>query len=670
MREGISSSEAVIRRRQIETNMLGAGNVAVGDADGAEAWYRDFFDNSVEGICQSDLQGRILDVNKAMAEICGYTSPSEFCASVLDLASDLYVEPGRSADFVRILKERGKARAFESRIRRKDGVTIWISENARAVCGVDGEPCHYESMVSDISERKATEKERRSSEERFREMAERIDDVFYIASLDTGNWSYVSPAFERIWGHPLAELYARPALWAEAIMADDQARVLAARGQLSQGKEFRIEYRVLRPDGEQRWIDERSYPIREAAGEIKRSVGVAMDITQRRQLEEQLLQAQKMEAVGQLAGGLAHDFNNVLTVVIGYARLLLDYGSLPPDAIEPVTQIYSAGTRAANLTRQLLIFSRKQPVIRRAVDLNQIAGEIVDMLRRLIGAHIKLELELAPNACTIDADSGMIEQVLMNLAVNARDAMSGGGTLVISTRATTIGETEIRNNPQERPGDFICLTVRDTGCGISAENLNRVFEPFFTTKAAGHGTGLGLAMAFGTVKQHGGWIEVESTVGVGTSFRIFLPAAPVPILVTPNRLAKVASAGRGSETVLLVEDEGAVREFAVSVLRNLGYRVLQACSGVDALEVWKWHGPRISLLFTDLVMPDGMSGVELATRLRREKPVLKIVLTSGYTNEATTGGLPTPPGTHFIHKPYKPQALAQAVRDALDGTFS
>ncbi|HXN45645.1 MAG TPA: PAS domain S-box protein, partial [Bryobacteraceae bacterium] len=478
----------------------------------SEAWYRDFFDNSAEGICQSTPQGRLLDANKAMAEICGFGSPSELCAFALDLTRGLYVEPGRRAEFVRILNEQGKVRAFESRIKRKDGTVIWISENARAVRGPDGELHCYESLVSDITERKTIEEELLRSEERFREMAEHMSDVFYIFTLDTGNWSHVSPAYERIWGRPPAEAYAQPALWTEAVVPDDRAKVLAASEQLARGKESRIEYRILRPDGGVRWIDDRRYPVREPTGEICRAVGVAMDITARRQLEEQLLQAQKMEAVGQLAGGLAHDFNNVLTIVIGYARLLLDYGSMPPDAIDPLTQIYSAGTRAANLTRQLLIFSRKEPINRRAVDLNQIAGEIFDMLRRLIGAHIKLDLELAPDACTTDADAGMIEQVLMNLAVNARDAMPKGGILVIGTGRATFDAAACRGNPRARPGDFVCLSVRDTGSGISPENLQRVFEPFFTTKAAGHGTGLGLAMAFGIVKQHSGWIEVESAV--------------------------------------------------------------------------------------------------------------------------------------------------------------
>ena len=515
----------------------------------AEAKFRDIFENAVEGIYQSTPQGRLLDVNRAMARICGYASPEELCAAVHDLGHDLHADPPRRAEFDRLLNERGEVLAYESRIKRKDGIVVWISESARVVRGAQGELLYYENMVTDITSRKAAE---------------------------------------------------------DAL----------------------------------------------------------------RQLEGQLRQAQKMEAVGQLAGGLAHDFNNVLTIVIGYAQLLLDGGTMPPDAIGPLTQIYTAGNRAANLTRQLMVFSRKQAISRRAVDLNQIVGDICDMLRRMIGEQIKLELALSPALCTAEADAGMIEQVLMNLAVNARDAMPGGGTLGIATEHVTIDNAAARHNPEARPGEFVCLSVRDTGCGIPPENLPRIFEPFFTTKEAGHGTGLGLAMVFGIVQQHKGWIELESTAGTGTCFRILLPAIAPVAADAASRPAKTVSAGGGSETLLLVEDEPAVREFAVAVLRSHGYRVLQACSGVDALEVWKWHGPRIALLVTDLVLPDGLGGVELAARLRKERPALRVVLTSGYANGASGESFQPPTGMHFIGKPYKPQGLAQAVRDALDDRFN
>ena len=521
----------------------------------AEARFRDVFENAVEGICQSAPSGRLLAVNRAMARLCGYPSPEELCANVSDLARDLHIDPPRRAEFDRLLIEQGEVLAYESQIRRRDGTIIWISENARAVRAANGALHHYESMVTEITGRKATEAALRHSEE------------------------------------------------------------------------------------------------------------------QRRSLEEQLIQAQKMEAVGQLAGGLAHDFNNVLTVVIGYSRLLLDRATTPADAIAPLTQIFTAGTRAANLTRQLLVFSCRHAVNRQTVDVNQLAGDIGEMLRRLIGDHIKLHLALAPEPCPAAADAGMLEQVLMNLAVNARDAMPGGGTLTIATAPVTLTAATLPSHPVARPGKFVCLSVRDTGCGIPPEILRRIFEPFFTTKEIGRGTGLGLAMVFGIVQQHQGWIEVESTVGTGTCFRILLPAVPAAAANLFHPPPELAAASRRSETILLVEDEPGVREYAAAVLGSHGYRVLQAATGVEALEVWKWHASRIALLLTDLVMPDGLGGVELAARLRREKPALKVVLTSGYANESIGEQFRPPAGMHFIQKPYPPQALVQSLRDALDDTY-
>jgi hypothetical protein len=522
--------------------------------------------------------------------------------------------------------------------------------------------------AAERARRHAADEALRQSEERFRVMAESIDNVFWMADDHGRRLLYVSPAYEQIWGQATDALYTEPNQWTDAVVAEDKAGLLEAREQLARGEEVRVEYRIRRPDGTLRWIDDRSYPIRGPAGELNRAVGVAMDITGRKQLETQLLHAQKMEAVGQLAGGIAHDFNNVLTVVTGYARLLLDTGNVPPDIAEPLRQIYTAGTRATNLTRQLLVFSRRQSIHRRPVDLNPIVDEIAKMLRRLIGEHITLTIATPPQPAAVEADPRMVEQVIMNLALNARDAMPHDGALTIGTEFLSIADPAARNHPDARAGEFVVLYVRDTGCGIPSENLQRIFEPFFTTKEPGRGTGLGLATVFGIVQQHHGWIEVESTVGAGTCFRVFFPAAAAPQQPAPSRHGKAPAVRGGSETVLLIEDEPAVREFAVAVLRTHGYRVLQACSGVEALEVWKWHGPRIRLLFSDMVLPDGLSGAELAERLRRDSPALKVVLTSGYTPETLEHGLKPPAGAVFIHKPYKPRVLAQAIRDALDGT--
>jgi two-component system, cell cycle sensor histidine kinase and response regulator CckA len=386
-----------------------------------------------------------------------------------------------------------------------------------------------------------------------------------------------------------------------------------------------------------------------------------------RSVEEQLRQAQKMEAVGLLAGGIAHDFNNLLTVINGWSGLLLDDANATADTREAAKQIYTAGQRAGSLTRQLLFFSRKRPLERALLDFNATVEEVAAMLERLIGEHIKLQLKLAPDLPRIEADVSMMEQILINLSVNARDAMPDGGKITISTTALELGETDVRGKPDARPGRFIGLHVTDNGCGIPPHVLPRIFEPFFTTKEVGKGTGLGLATIFGIVKQHQGWIEVESAVGKGTRFSVMLPVAetsPVSALTPPITEEKRVTGGR--ETILLVEDEPSVREFAVAVLAPLGYRVLQARSGIEALEVWQWHSSRISLLLTDVVMPDNMTGPALAKLLLARKPDLAVIFTSGYSEEAMGKACAANPDIRFIHKPYSPRQLGTAVRETLD----
>jgi len=383
-------------------------------------------------------------------------------------------------------------------------------------------------------------------------------------------------------------------------------------------------------------------------------------------VEEQLRQSQKMEAIGQLAGGIAHDFNNVLTVINGWSNILLEDPDVSPETREAAKQIYTAGQRAGSLTRQLLYFSRKRPIERVALELNHTIDEVATMLRRIIGEDIALKLDLAPRLDRIEADASMIEQVLVNLTVNARDAMLNGGHLTIGTRMVQLNAADIRGKSEARAGRFVTLCVRDTGCGIAPEIMPRIFEPFFTTKEVGKGTGLGLATIFGIIKQHRGWIEVKSEVGMGTSFEVFLPVAGSGVDSAPKSATAEGPIATGRETLLIVEDEASVREFAVAVLQPLGYRLLQARSGLHALEVWKWHSKRIDLLLTDMVMPDDVTGPALAAKLLAEKPELAVIFTSGYSQETVNGVFSAETSARFIHKPYSPRQLGSAVREALD----
>ena len=392
---------------------------------------------------------------------------------------------------------------------------------------------------------------------------------------------------------------------------------------------------------------------------------ITHDITGRLSLEAQLRHAQKLEAVGQLAAGVAHDFNNILTVIQGHTSLLATTGAHDSKARNSLNQITSAADRAANLTRQLLAFSRKQVMQPTSLDLTEVVSTAAKMLQRLIGENISMHLNYAPQVARVYGDAGMLEQIIINLAVNARDAMPRGGRLTISTSVEQFGLPQSRRHAEARPGDFVCLSVGDSGTGIAPTDLPRIFEPFFTTKEVGKGTGLGLATVYGIVKQHQGWIDVASELGVGTTFRIYLPVSSVPV-TPPSDTSLVPKVRGGREVILVVEDEDDLRALVQDILRHYGYKILQAANGRDALElVRNYEGP-IDLLLTDMVMPEGVSGWELAEEFKVLRPGSKVILTSGYSMELTGDKAELMDEINFVPKPYQPYKLAKAVRECLD----
>ena len=403
-------------------------------------------------------------------------------------------------------------------------------------------------------------------------------------------------------------------------------------------------------------------PFRDHEGRITGSLGVAVDITEREQLQDQLRQAQKMEAVGRLAGGVAHDFNNLLTVISGYSSFLIE--SLPDGSSlrSYAEQISQAATRAAQLTAQLLAFGRKQMLQPRMMDVNALVRDAETMLRRLIGEDIELITNLQPHIGCILADPGQVYQVVLNLVVNARDAMPRGGRIVISTANVTVGEDEARREVEMKPGEYVMLAVSDTGHGMSPEVLAQLFEPFFTTKEVGKGTGLGLSTAYGIVKQSGGHISVETDFGRGSTFRVYLPR--MPGLVDRDTIVEIETV-RGSETLVLVEDEELVRQYARSVLENAGYKVIEAANGQEALRQIQAPGARVDLVLTDVVMPE-MGGRELGEQVARLRPGLPVLYLSGYAEECTPAEEAIPSGSVCLRKPFKAHELAARVREALD----
>jgi len=499
-------------------------------------------------------------------------------------------------------------------------------------------------------------------EELFRLITENAMDM--IAVVDP-EWRrlYNSPAYARILGFTDEELAGK--LYFDHVHPDDRYSAEQAIKASTGNVQVRtIQYRMKHKDESWRVIESGASAIMNTQGTVERYVIVNRDVSEQRQLEEKFRQAQKMEAVGRLSGGVAHDFNNLLGVIIGYAEFLQESLEAENTLRGSVDEILKAGKRAASLTRQLLAFSRQQVLDPKVIDLNAVVSDMDKMLRRLIGEDIDLSTVLGADLGRIKADQGQLEQVLMNLVVNARDAMPQGGKLLIHTENMIMDQAFIRRYPYPvQPGPYVCLTVSDTGIGMDAETKARAFEPFFTTKEKGKGTGLGLSMVYGVVKQSGGYIDIESSPGVGTTFKIYLPR--VEEAAKTEHSSKPAASFTGNETILVAEDEASLRSLTRATLEQCGYRVLEAKDGVEALEVSDGHEGAIDLLLTDMVMP-GMGGRALAQELTRRRPEIRVAYMSGYTGQSVGSQGPVDPGSVFLMKPFTRELLTRKIREALD----
>ena len=428
-------------------------------------------------------------------------------------------------------------------------------------------------------------------------------------------------------------------------------------------REHEVQFRALQPDGSHKWLVARSRQVAEESG-ARRLVGVCIDVTEQKMLEEQLRQSQKMDAIGKLAGGIAHDFNNMLTAILGFGNMLLEDFAADDPRREQIEAIIKAGTRAADLTAQLLAFSRQQLLQPVVIDVKIAVDESMVLLRRLIGEHIQLQSVFTNEPAKVRADQAQLQQILMNLAINARDAMPEGGRLTIEVANLALDETYGNQHFAVQPGSYVMIAVVDTGLGMSGEVQARLFEPFFTTKRRGEGTGLGLATVYGAVKQAGGYIWVYSEPGRGSTFKVYLPRIDddTPVVEAALPAESVAAV---TETILLVEDEEAVRRLAGLLLERAGYRVIAAGNAEEAAQIHLAHSGAISLLITDVVLP-GSSGPELYQRLSIRDPRLRVVYMSGYTDDAVfrTGRLE--PGVAFVQKPFRRQELLQKIREILD----
>ncbi len=513
----------------------------------------------------------------------------------------------------------------------------------------------------EMEEREQTEKELSRSEERFAKAFQASPIPMSIQSLVTDRYLDVNEAFLNVTGFRRLEIISRTPT--EIDLSPDPETPMLLRLQLSEERSVRnFECQMRTRKGEIRdcMVSAEAFEL----GDEFVALVATQDVSEQRKLEKQLRHSQKLEAVGQFAAGVAHDFNNMLTVIQGHASIHLAANNVAKDVADSLQQVSLAAERAAALTRQLLTFSRKQIVQPRVLDLNSIVRNLHDMLRRLIGEHIDLSCEFAENLPTIHADESNMEQVVVNLVVNARDAMPQGGYLRIRTESLEIDKAHLAHHSQARLGHFVCLSLTDTGCGMDADTLSHIFEPFFTTKEVGKGTGLGLATVYGIVSQQGGWIEVTTQVEQGTVVKIYLPVNEAPAAPAPS--TNDADLRGGDETILVVEDEPAVREIMTQVLRSHGYHVLEAADGPEAMDMWSDRGSEVDLLVTDIVMPNGLKGNVLADRLKANKSNLKVIFSSGYSSDFATEAAPLDERFSFLEKPYKPEVLVRAVRDCLD----
>jgi two-component system cell cycle sensor histidine kinase/response regulator CckA len=625
----------------------------------SEERFRSLSASSPVGIFLSDTQGQVIYVNPRARTILGRT--------LMETLGEGWTQSIHPDDRAAALVEwRARAQSEldheqEFRVRSPRGVERRVHLRASPMKSEDGRMTGWVGTLEDVTERYAAEQALRASEERYRSLVESARDAIFTMSAE-GAITSLNPAFETITGWRREQWLGKefgPIVHPEDMPLAMEMFLRVIAGETPPPFEVRI---TTKSGGYV--VGEFTVTRQVRDGEFAGILGIARDITERKRLEDQLNQAQKMEAIGQLAGGVAHDFNNILTAITGYSDLALRHLPAEDPMKTNLEEIKAAALRAAGLTRQLLAFSRKQVLQPRVIDLNAVVTDISKMLRRLIGEHIELSTHARRHPALVKADRGQVEQVIMNLAVNARDAMPSGGRLRIETDIVA----GAADNPADLPpGEHVVLRISDTGTGMSAETRSRLFEPFFTTKEPGKGTGLGLATCYGIVKQSGGHITVDSEPGKGTTFRIYLPLATEPV-AEPAAAPQSAEMPRGRETILLVEDEMVVRELAGMILEDLGYRVLSADHGEEALRLADQHGNEpLPLLLTDVVMPI-MGGREVAERLRAKHPGLKVIFSSGYTDDAIAEpGLPDS-ATWFLEKPYTPDALARKVREALDAS--
>ena len=633
----------------------------------SEEYYRNLVEISPDAILHVAIDGKILHCNYRTCIALGYTTRDEIIGrNAFDLIAPEDARRGR--DNFRKTMEIGTQRFNQYTFVRKDGTRIPVEASSTSIVGDDGRPTGLIVVGRDISERKRAEEDLKTSEKRFRDIADNAQE--WIWEVDTeGRYTYSSQMIERILGYTPEEILQRH--FYDVFHPEDRETLKTAALAAFAAKQPLRDFinRNVHRNGKTVWLATSGFPVLDEKGNLQGYRGVDTDITERKELEERFLQSQKMEAVGRLAGGVAHDFNNLLTTIIGTSSLLLMKLKASDEYYEPIRAILETGERGARLTRQLLAFSRKEVFRPEVLNLNEVIQGMSKLVGRLIGEDINFRFLLDPEIAAVKADPGQIEQVVLNLVVNARDAMQKGGELYLSTDNVSLDEEDCLPGSEATPGDYVRLVISDTGSGIPTDVMEHIFEPFFTTRP--EGTGLGLSTVYGIVHQLGGHIDVDTRLERGTAFEIYIPALPSRVgeaagKETPPIPATEMFMPKGRETVLLAEDEPNIREMILNVLSDLGYTVLSAASAEDALETATAFKAPIDLLLTDVVLP-GKRGTDLAVEMKRRYADLQVIFMSGYTEGWIQGSEVKKGDAHFLQKPFALFMLARMVRDVLDG---
>lgn len=618
--------------------------------------YRDLFEQANDMVYSHDVTGRFTSVNKAGERILG-------CARerILGMRLSEFVEQPHIKKVETWLDQcaKGEPVPLELEVMGRTQALSVLEISARLV-RAEGKTISVEGIARDVTEKKKAEEALRQSEERF-SSAFRVSPVA-IGICNLSEWRFIdiNESFLKLFGFSREEVLGHTA-GDLGIWENPEDRASVEKSFISKQSICGAEFKFRMKTGGTRTA--LLFAERIELGTTPCALIIMYDVTERLNLESELRKALKMEAIGRLAAGVAHDFNNLLTVIQGNLHIVRAKNNGHIELHQPLDRIEQASDRAASLTQQLLTFSRKQNLQRKPLDLNEVINNGIKMFKHLLREDINLRLKFTGRLPMVNADPTMVDQVIMNLVVNARDAMETGGDLTVHTTHVTIESTYLKAHPDAIVGSYVCLSVSDTGCGMDEATKSRIFEPFFTTKASGKGTGLGLATVYGIVKQHDGWIEVQSEPGKGTTFKLFFPSekeenTPAPSPATP--------AAEGQTTILVVEDESFVAELVRSVLEEKGYRILEADNGLVAQQVWNDHHGRIDLLITDLKMPHGMSGQELANNLRALRPHLKVIYTSGFSPDSVNMDNLSDAHSLLLPKPYSPAKLIETVHGILE----